>query len=379
MKRGFIKGSVLAFLLLLAVCAFSGCSDPFSSLTGSASSSSDSNDVVQLADNTPIPADGIITAAQFRSIAGQDRTVTFTGTTADGIEYVWTFDGKNIKNPIDQNLKVDFTSQDDTLVSVKSAANGAPYGLALKLNQKNGLITVPQLTVKTADKWDADAGIYLKWANNTPSKLSNVTFDTSAADRTVMTFNVTESGDTYYLVAGKSGSGSVANADGSVTNADGTTTRADGTIVASDGTVVGSTSGSGNTCTISISCTTLLSHLDTMNQSKREFVPSDGWILKPTSVSFTDGESVHDVLTRACQNSGIQMDSVFTPAYNSAYVKGINQLYEFDGGDLSGWMYNVNGWFPNYGCSQYTVKSGDTINWVYTCDLGKDVGDNSTW
>lgn len=62
-----------------------------------------------------------------------------------------------------------------------------------------------------------------------------------------------------------------------------------------------------------------------------------------------------------------------------AYVEGINNLYEFDCGQLSGWMYNVNGWFPNYGCSKYTVQDGDVINWVYTCNLGKDVGDNSMY
>jgi hypothetical protein len=38
-----------------------------------------------------------------------------------------------------------------------------------------------------------------------------------------------------------------------------------------------------------------------------------------------------------------------------------------------------NGWFPNYGCSKYTVQDGDVINWVYTCNLGKDVGDNSMY
>ena len=53
-----------------------------------------------------------------------------------------------------------------------------------------------------------------------------------------------------------------------------------------------------------------------------------------------------------------------------------NQLYEFDCGKLSGWMYNVNGWYPNYGCSQYEVSNGDVIQWRYTCDLGRDVGDS---
>ncbi len=62
-----------------------------------------------------------------------------------------------------------------------------------------------------------------------------------------------------------------------------------------------------------------------------------------------------------------------TPIYNSAYIEGIANLYEFDCGELSGWMYKVNGWFPNYGCSRYQLKAGDKVEWVYTCDLGVDV------
>ena len=73
------------------------------------------------------------------------------------------------------------------------------------------------------------------------------------------------------------------------------------------------------------------------------------------------------------------MEASYTAMYESYYVEGINHLYEFDGGELSGWMYKVNGQFPNYGCSSYTVKAGDVIVWLYTCDLGKDVGDNSMW
>lgn len=49
-------------------------------------------------------------------------------------------------------------------------------------------------------------------------------------------------------------------------------------------------------------------------------------------------------------------------------------LDEFSCGALSGWMYRVNGEFPNYGCSRYRLSDGDKIEWVYTCNLGKDVG-----
>ena len=131
------------------------------------------------------------------------------------------------------------------------------------------------------------------------------------------------------------------------------------------------------TCTISISCDTILDNMDQCKENKRSLVPSDGVILSATTVTFSSGESVYDILQKVCKDNNIHMESKFTPMYNSAYIQGINNLYEFDVGSQSGWMYKVNGWFPNYGCSRYQVQDGDVICWVYTCDLGSDVGDNS--
>ena len=128
------------------------------------------------------------------------------------------------------------------------------------------------------------------------------------------------------------------------------------------------------TCTISISCSTILSNMDKCEESVKDWVPGNGVILSATTVTFTEGESVYDVLQRVCRDNGIQMESSRSPEYNSAYVEGINNIYEFNVGSGSGWMYKVNGWFPNYGCSGYTLSQGDVICWVYTCNLGDDVG-----
>ena len=128
------------------------------------------------------------------------------------------------------------------------------------------------------------------------------------------------------------------------------------------------------TCTLSISCATILDNMDLCDPEKVELVPEDGWILEPMTVTFYEGESVFNVLQRTCKQQKIHMEFSNTPIYNSAYIEGINNLYEFDVGNLSGWMYKVNDWFPNYGCSRYQLKDGDVIEWVYTCDLGKDVG-----
>lgn len=128
------------------------------------------------------------------------------------------------------------------------------------------------------------------------------------------------------------------------------------------------------TCTLSISCSTILDNMELCDPAKIDLVPADGWILQPITVTFYEGESVFNVLQRTCKQQRIHMEFEDTPIYNSAYIEGIHNLYEFDVGELSGWMYKVNEWFPNYGCSRYQLKDGDVICWVYTCDLGKDVG-----
>lgn len=128
------------------------------------------------------------------------------------------------------------------------------------------------------------------------------------------------------------------------------------------------------TCTISISCATILDNMDLCDPEKTNLVPEDGWILQPLEVTFYEGESVFNVLQRVCKQQKIHMEFMNTPIYNSAYIEGVNNLYEFDVGELSGWMYSVNDWYPNYGCSRYQLADGDVICWVYTCDLGFDVG-----
>jgi len=133
------------------------------------------------------------------------------------------------------------------------------------------------------------------------------------------------------------------------------------------------------TCTFSIECSTILNNLKDLDPDKRELIPSNGVILEPTTVAFYEGESVFDVLQRVCKENDIHMESSWTPIYNSAYIEGIHNLYEFDCGALSGWMYRVNGWYPNYGCSRYQLVDGEVVEWRYTCDLGNDVGREGTW
>ncbi|MCH5296472.1 MAG: DUF4430 domain-containing protein [Ruminococcus sp.] len=134
------------------------------------------------------------------------------------------------------------------------------------------------------------------------------------------------------------------------------------------------------TCTISISCATILNNLDKFNPEKIELVPEDGWILKPTKVTFNEGESAYDLLVRVCKENKIHMSAKWTPLYNSHYIESINNIKEFDCPtdrfhNTSGWMYCVNGWYPNYGVSRYELKKDDIVEFNYSCvGLGADLG-----
>ena len=127
-------------------------------------------------------------------------------------------------------------------------------------------------------------------------------------------------------------------------------------------------------CTLYIECTTILDNMSDFNTDKLEVLPEDGIVLEKCRVSFRQGESVYDLMVRELKARKIHMEAAYTPVYDSAYVEGINNLYEFDCGTGSGWTYSVNGSFPNYGCSKYYPKNGDVIEWHYTCDFGADVG-----
>lgn len=100
--------------------------------------------------------------------------------------------------------------------------------------------------------------------------------------------------------------------------------------------------------------------------------PDNGEILPRTQMDFYEGDSVFDVLTYAARKFGLHIE--FDGASSGlAYVNGINYLYEYAYGDLSGWIYLVNGEKQSVGCAGYTLEDGDEISWQYTLNLGEDV------
>ncbi len=120
--------------------------------------------------------------------------------------------------------------------------------------------------------------------------------------------------------------------------------------------------------TLSIRCDTIAGLGDS------EFVPEDGCILEATTYAFAPDETVYDILVRAVKDNKLHMEKKKTGSGpRDYYICGIANIYEYDWGELSGWMYYVNGESPSVGCGEYRVKDGDRIEWLYTREIGRDL------
>lgn len=120
-------------------------------------------------------------------------------------------------------------------------------------------------------------------------------------------------------------------------------------------------SAAAGTVTMSIVCT------DVVGKTTAEHIPQDGILLAAAAFPIEEGETAFSVLTRATQANEIHLESEGAPGMR--YVTGIGQVYSGDFGEMSGWLYWVNGEMPSVGCEQLTLKDGDVIEWVYICDM----------
>ncbi len=98
--------------------------------------------------------------------------------------------------------------------------------------------------------------------------------------------------------------------------------------------------------------------------------PSGSTYLERTIYSIKKGTTADEILEKV----GLDAD-VKHSAYGT-YVHAIEGLAEFDKGPESGWMYRVNGKFSSHSASLYTLSNGDYVEWLYTRNLGKDLGND---
>lgn len=137
------------------------------------------------------------------------------------------------------------------------------------------------------------------------------------------------------------------------------------------------TDGDGKlTCTLEVRCDTLLQKKTELTEEKAALVPENGILLETVTVEFEAGDTVFDIFRQTLRQEKIHFEYVDASAYSAVYIEGIGNLYEFDCGPQSGWMYFVNEVSPSIGCSSYTLADGDAVSFRYTCDLGADLGED---
>ena len=361
MKRLF--SLLLAFIIILSLCACEG-----------------NWESVDLKDPVEIPENGVIKTAVMEQIKQENAIAVFTGKSGD-YKYEWTIFGSDVSEAAEINLGVQLSKTNDGYIKVV-------------LNQTEAFGFSALLSIYLNEKWDAqgatayanDKAIASASVTGSKTTILNLTLDGAVNDFTIRpdalpedendtpttettTPNQTPStpsgGQDDYLSKPQQNGGK------DKYNTDPVPEGKPKPVEPEDQEV---DKGKTFTCTFSIECSTILNNLSMLEPDKLEIVPSSGVILAKTTVTFYEGESVFDVLQRVCKEKGIHMEASWTPIYNSAYVEGIHNLYEFDCGALSGWMYKVNGWYPNYGSSRYQLQDGDVVEWRFTCDLGNDIG-----
>lgn len=117
-------------------------------------------------------------------------------------------------------------------------------------------------------------------------------------------------------------------------------------------------------CTFLIECKSVLDNMESLNKEKAGIIPENGIILEETDVGFNENDTVYDVLIRILKENKIQFD-----ADESAYIKGISNLYSGDCGEYSGWLFYVNGESATVGADSLKLSENDEVHWKFTCDF----------
>ena len=130
------------------------------------------------------------------------------------------------------------------------------------------------------------------------------------------------------------------------------------------------TANASHTVTLTVDCSDILDNYDMLDKNLRDecYVPSDGIVMPAEKYVLREGDTAFDLLEKAtrCEKIPLDYQGSEDNIYNTVYVRGINNIYEFSCGPSSGWTYTVNGESPDKGCSQYVLHDGDSVDVLVT-------------
>ncbi len=126
----------------------------------------------------------------------------------------------------------------------------------------------------------------------------------------------------------------------------------------------------GISVTLSVECGTAIANMDRIDTAVNppDVIPADGIVIYPSDVTVPNGGTAFDALISAAKSDRIQVD--YNGTSYGLYINGIGHIYEFGFGSSSGWLYKVNGEFPQMSAGAYKLSDGDVVEFVYTCEMG---------
>ena len=280
-----ILSLLLAFIIMLSLCACEG-----------------NWESVNLKDPIGIGEDGTIKESIIKQVKSENAIGVFTGKSGD-YKYEWTIFGSDIAEPKEINLDVQISKADDGNINVvltQADAFGFSALLSIYLNEK--------WDAQSAAAYANDKAIASVSVTGSKTTILNITLDgsannfiirpdanpedenqtssteTTAPDQTPST--PTGGQDDYLSKPEQNGGKDKYNTD-PVPEGKPQPVEPENQDV---------NKGKTYTCTFSIECSTILNNLSMLEPDKLEMVPSGGVILKKTTVTFYEGESVFDVL-----------------------------------------------------------------------------------
>lgn len=123
-----------------------------------------------------------------------------------------------------------------------------------------------------------------------------------------------------------------------------------------------------NICvSVYVQCSEALSHLDSIDErvNTADVIPENGVVIERCEVWLGEGATAYDALVQAAKEQRVRVDASET--LYGAYVSAIGHISEFGFGEMSGWLYCVNGEYPEVSCGSFFLSQGDVVEFCYTC------------
>ena len=101
-------------------------------------------------------------------------------------------------------------------------------------------------------------------------------------------------------------------------------------------------------------------------------ISETGVLVDGVEIGLPEGATAYDAVKSACDAAKAPV--VKNGEGEALYIESVSSLSAGDCGDLSGWLFNINGKYGSEGINAAKVADGDAVNLLYTVNMGEDIG-----